>query len=190
MDIKVVQLNKKFGEKLVLNNLNLTFKKGQIYCLMGASGIGKTTLLNILMGFEQQDSGELMGLKGKQIAAVFQEDRLIEHYDAIKNIKLVCGKNISENEIIHELEAVGLKDVLEKPVSLFSGGMRRRVAIVRAVLAESDLILMDEPFKGLDQDLKLRVIQYVKQKIEGKTMILVTHDRREADLLAAKVFEL
>ena len=109
MDIKVVQLNKKFGEKLVLNNLNLTFKMGQIYCLMGASGIGKTTLLNILMGFEQQDSGELMGLKGKQIAAVFQEDRLIEHYDALKNIKLVCGKYISENEIIHELEAVGLK---------------------------------------------------------------------------------
>ena len=114
MDIKVVQLNKKFGEKLVLIILILHLRRVR-FIVLWVPPVLVRRLLNILMGFEQQDSGELMGLKGKQIAAVFQEDRLIEHYDAIKNIKLVCGKNISENEIIHELEAVGLKGCFRNP---------------------------------------------------------------------------
>jgi NitT/TauT family transport system ATP-binding protein len=190
MEVRLIHLSKKFNEKELFNDLNITFQEGRINCLMGASGIGKTTLINILMGFVKQDKGEVQGIKGRSIAAVFQEDRLIEHWDALKNVKLVCEKNVSIEQIKQELYRVGIEEVQGKPVNKFSGGMRRRVAIVRAMLANSDLLILDEPLKGLDESLKLQVIEYVKEKAMGKTMIVVTHDKEEVQLLNASLITL
>jgi NitT/TauT family transport system ATP-binding protein len=124
------------------------------------------------------------------MTAVFQEDRLIEHWDAIKNIKLVCDKTVTTEQIRQELKKVGIEDSQNQPVRSFSGGMRRRVALIRAMIAKFDILLLDEPFKGLDEALKKRVAEYVKQKTAGKTVIVVTHEKAEAELLGAKLVTL
>ncbi len=185
MAIELIHISKRFDDHVLFEDLNLSFIEGEINCLMGASGSGKTTLLQLLMGLVRPDAGELRGISGKKIAVVFQEDRLIEHFDAIRNIKLVCDKQITEQRIEEELKLVGIEEYANKTVNLFSGGMRRRVAIVRAILATSDIILLDEPFKGLDELLKNQVMDYVQQKTAGKTVILVTHDKEEAQRLQA-----
>jgi NitT/TauT family transport system ATP-binding protein len=157
---------------------------------MGASGKGKTTIINIILGLIKPDTGKVLGCKDCMIAAVFQEDRLIEHWDAVKNVKLVCEKSISTDKIVQELQRVGLEEYRDKPVKDYSGGMRRRVALVRAMLAKSDILIFDEPFKGLDDLLKRQVIHYVKQYTQGKTVIVVTHDKEEVNLLEANLVSL
>ena len=187
MDIRLINIYKEFNGVTVLSNLNLTIKEGVISCIMGASGSGKTTLANILMGLVKPEEGEVQGLKGLKISTVFQEDRLIEHWDAVKNVLLVCGKDNTEAEVRDHFHKVGLEDITNKPVRSFSGGMRRRVAIVRAIIAESNLVLLDEPFKGLDEALKLKVITYLREQTAGKTVIIITHDAEDAELLGAEI---
>ena len=148
---------------------------------MGPSGCGKTTLLNILMGFLQPDKGTVTGIP-EQKSAVFQEDRLCEPFSAVSNIRMVCKRDVDIQTIKNHLAYVGIKEnSINLPVSELSGGMRRRVAIVRAILAESKIIFMDEPFKGLDADTKQIVIQYVKEHTRDKTVVLVTHSPEEVN---------
>ncbi|NLO10291.1 MAG: ABC transporter ATP-binding protein [Clostridiales bacterium] len=187
MDIKVNSICKSFSGQQVLDRITMSFSEGFITCIMGASGVGKTTLAYILMGLLRPDSGEIIGLSGKKIAAVFQEDRLIEHWDAIKNIMLVSKKDMTKEEARRNLQGIGLTEYEGKPVNALSGGMRRRVAIVRALLSEYDLLIMDEPFKGLDEELKVQAINYVKENTKGKTRIIITHDREEVALLEANL---
>ena len=190
MDIRLLNVTKSFEDKVVLKDVNIMIPEGRRICLMGASGAGKTTLLNLIMGLTEPDSGEILGREGIRIAAVFQEDRLIEHWDAVRNIKLVCDKSISTDEIKAELHKVGLDDVQGKPVSRLSGGQRRRVSLIRAMLAKSSLLIMDEPLKGLDSGLKVQVIEYIKQNTKNKTILIVTHDMEEAQLLEADIRQL
>lgn len=178
MDIRLLNVSKEFDQKKVLENIDICFIEGKINCIMGASGIGKTTIIHILLGLIEPDSGIMEGIQNKKLAAVFQEDRLIEQWNAIKNIQIVNDK-LGEEYLKKELHLVGLGDDLNKPVVELSGGMRRRVAILRALLADSDIVIMDEPFKGLDERLKKYMLDYVKLKTEGKTVILVTHDIKE-----------
>ncbi len=187
MDIKVNSICKSFKEQQVLNNISMSFLEGSITCIMGASGVGKTTLAYIIMGLLEADSGEIIGLSGKRISAVFQEDRLIEHWDALKNIKLVSNKDVNIEKVERHLREIGLTEYEGKPVKALSGGMRRRVAIVRALLSEYDILIMDEPFKGLDEGLKKQAINYVKKNTKEKTLIIITHDRDEVDMLDAKL---
>lgn len=189
MDLQLVHISKAFGQKQVLNNINITFHEGQIHCLLGASGIGKTTVLNLLMGICKPDEGMIIGQQG-QISAVFQEDRVIEHWDAFKNVRLVCRKSITDTEIEQNFKKVGLIDIKGKPVNALSGGMRRRVAIVRSMLADGNLILMDEPFKGLDMECKRQVIEYIKEEAKGKTLIVVTHEAEDVVQLEAEIIQL
>jgi len=187
MDIMMNNIHKSFKGQQVLNNLTMSFLEGKITCVMGASGAGKTTLAYILMGLLVADSGEIIGVQGKKISAVFQEDRLIEHWDAIKNILLVSPKDVTKEIVRQSLEEIGLTEYEGKPVKSLSGGMRRRVAIVRALLSEYDILLMDEPFKGLDEELKRQVISYVKEKSKDKTVIIITHDKEEVAILEAEL---
>ena len=187
MDIKLININKSFKGQQVLRNVNMTFPKGRITCIMGASGTGKTTLANILMGLQEADSGEIHGLQDKKISAVFQEDRLIEHWDAIKNILLVCQAEVTKEMVDEELKNIGMAEYEGKAVKALSGGMRRRVALVRATLSDYDVLIMDEPFKGLDEALKKLVINYIKKKTKDKTVIIITHDKEEVALLDANV---
>lgn len=188
MDITLKHINKSFGTLSVLKDFNLTIKEHTITCIMGPSGCGKTTLLHILLGLHSIDSGEITGLDDKVPAVVFQENRLFEQQDAFTNIRAICNRTLTNQQIALEFDRIGLKDYENKPVSELSGGMKRRVAILRALMAEDcNLILMDEPFKGLDEALKFQVMQYVKEKTQGKTVIFVTHDKEESDALDAQL---
>ena len=190
MDIIIKDLSKSYKKNIVFNNLNLKIKENKTTCIMGASGVGKTTLLRILLGLEKSDSGSIEGLEGKKITAVFQENRLVENINSIKNIQLVCEKPLSTKKISHELDQVGLNGFELHPINQLSGGMKRRVAIVRGLIGDFDIIIMDEPFKGLDIELKDKVIEYVKDKTKNKTVIIVTHDINEVKKLNANKIHL
>lgn len=176
MDIELINISKKYKDSTVFNNYSYTFKENHITFIMGQSGCGKTTLLRVLMGLESY-IGEIKGLENKRISAVFQENRLCENLTIKTNIKLVCDK--SDSVIEKYLEKVDLKGQLNKSVQELSGGMKRRVAILRALLYDFDLLILDEPFKGLDMDTKEKVINLLKEKIKGKTVLIVSHDINE-----------
>lgn len=185
-DIILSGISKSFGGKNILNSLSLTVKGGEINCISGPSGCGKTTLLRIIAGLEKADSGTAAGIPDK-ISFVFQEDRLCEDFSAVSNVRLVTGGTMTKKQIGEHLSEVGLENDMGKKVRDFSGGMKRRVAIVRAVCYDAPLIIMDEPFKGLDSGLKIRMMDYVKKYSAGKTLICVTHSADEAVYLGGNM---
>ncbi|HIW39498.1 MAG TPA: ATP-binding cassette domain-containing protein [Candidatus Eubacterium pullicola] len=181
--IKIDELNKSFGDTAVFKEFSAEFEDGSVTCIMGSSGIGKTTLLRILMGLEDYDDGHITGLENKTMAAVFQEDRLCENLTVSANIRMTGGKDekgISEQEVVKYLEIIGMKDMAGKQVSELSGGMKRRVAILRAVLADRDVVFFDEPLKGLDPETEKKVMETIVPLLSGKTVLWVTHREDEA----------
>ncbi len=192
MDIVIENLSKSYNGKKVLDSVSLTFPENSFTCLMGKSGIGKTTLLNILMGLEKAESGSITGLYDKRISVVFQENRLCHNITALLNIKMVIKKGAAlTDDIIKEyLNKIGLGAELKKPVREYSGGMKRRVAILRALLADFDLLIMDEPLKGLDDATKQQVIDIIKELTKDKTVIMTTHDDSEAEAFNAQIISL
>lgn len=188
--IKAVNIRKAFGDNAVLDGFSHEFSDGKVTAVIGRSGCGKSTLLNILMGLMPPDSGEVVFPEKRNISAVFQENRLCENLTASANIRLVTGKRLSKAEIASELAKVGLGGCENKPVRSLSGGMKRRTALIRALLAEYDVLFLDEPFKGLDMDTKRNVMNYCKEKIKGKTVVLVTHDMDECEFLADETVRL
>ncbi len=187
--VRLINISKSFGNKEIFRDFSCSFEHGNKYCIMGESGCGKTTLLNMLMSVVTPDSGEISGVP-HNISAVFQEDRLCESFSAVGNILAVTGNKVPEEEIIYCLSELGLSGNENVPVSTLSGGMRRRVAIARALLAESELILLDEPFTGLDDETKETVIKVILVYTKGKTLVAVTHDRSDAELLCAEILRL
>lgn len=186
MDIVISELSKSYGDNIVLDEFSAVIPENKMTFIMGPSGCGKTTLISILMGLADMDSGTITGVPLLK-SAVFQEDRLCESFNAVSNVRLACEKRTKNKEIISHLEKIGLKDNLYKPVIELSGGMRRRVAVVRAIMARSDIIFMDEPFKGLDDKTKAKTMQYVAENTKNKTVIIVTHDIDEANCLGGKI---
>lgn len=190
MNIIITDLCKTFDDNEVLKNVNITLKDNSIYCLMGASGIGKTTLLRILMGLEHADSGSISGIDTKSISCMFQEDRLIPDLSAIDNVRIVLrGKN-NRAEVRNNLLSILPDDSLDMPVSSLSGGMKRRVALARALSYPGKLIILDEPFTGLDKDTKLNVIDYILKMRNNRTLLIATHGTDDTNLLGAEIIKL
>ena len=185
MDIKVDHVSKAYGEQQILRDLCCVFPEGKTTCIRGRSGCGKTTLIRLLLGLDIPDKGKIEVISDRKISAVFQEDRLCENLSAASNIRLVCIETITDRELEEAYKAVALTEVWQKPVRELSGGMRRRVSILRALLAESDCVIMDEPLRGLDEKTKAKTIDYILKKTEGKTLIFVTHEEKEAVWLKA-----
>ena len=186
--IELINVKKSFGDKHVLNNFSAIFFEGA-NCLMGDSGIGKTTITNLLLGLIKAESGEIKGIQNKRINCVFQENRLIEELSAVKNMLLVCGKEKSV-EAMALLCQMGLEDSTHCPVSTLSGGMKRRVAIARALINPADIYIFDEPFKGLDDTRKDSVIDIIKNRTQNAVSIFITHDFSEAQALNARVINM
>lgn len=198
MLVEMKHIKKSYGDQKILTDFSISIKEREKVCLMGASGIGKTTILRILAGLVKPDSGQISGLQGKKISMVFQEERLLDWTDAFENVALVLnqkkfgkGKKTRKAAIADflqkEFDAVGLHDYKEKPVSQLSGGMRRRIAIVRALCAEGELLLLDEPFTGLDAATKAQTAEYLKSRAAERAVVMVTHDLQEAAQMGARV---
>ena len=180
--MKIQHLCKSFDGKTVLDHVSLTLESGGTACLMAPSGRGKTTLLRCIAGLETPDSGQITDLP-ERIAYVFQEDRLCDGFSAVDNIRLVTGKALGEGEIRRHLEELGLAGSLDQPVRELSGGMRRRVVISRAVCFGADLLLLDEPFKGLDDEARQQTADYILRHRGAAAILCVTHDREDAAAL-------
>lgn len=186
MLIQFKDITKIYDGKKVLDRINLsidTVSDSRDVLLKGPSGIGKTTLLRIMAGIENSDSGSIEitmgeaagGGKKLRIGMVFQENRLLEQFSAVENVTCVDSM-ISRTRAVEELKKVLEEEALDKPVRELSGGMQRRVAIVRAMLPASDLLIMDEPLTGLDPETKDRVIRYIMENKGRRPLIMASHD--------------
>ncbi len=178
------------GEHPVLVDFCMEIPDGGAIAVMGASGSGKTTLLRILLGLEKPNSGEILGLNNKRFAAVFQEDRLLQHRTARQNVEIpLIGTQIGKTNV-HKIAGTALRDVElngfeDFSVRELSGGMCRRVALARAIaFARSglgrDAAILDEPLKGLDNAMKKRIVPRFIDAFA--TRVIITHDENEAEL--------
>lgn len=188
MKIELKHIAKSFNGLPVLRDINLTFRDGGCYCLMSPSGSGKTTLLRILMGLEQPDEGTLeVDIEPAAVSAVFQEDRLCESFSPLENVMMCAGRSIKASLVRQEMEKLLPAKCLDRPVSTLSGGMKRRVAVYRALLTPSDVLVMDEPFTGMDEELKHSVIAYIREKQAGRILILSTHQEEDVKLIGGEL---
>ena len=172
--IKATGLYKVFGEKILFNDLSFEIGKIGLYVVSGVSGIGKTTLLRIISGLEQSDSGTLE-VNGK-ISYVFQENRLFPWLTLEKNLSLT---SVSQKKYLEIIEFLGLSNDIGLHPFQMSGGMQRRAEIARAFSANSDIILVDEPFSGLDEENVKLVAKLIEETAREKCVILVSHDHHE-----------
>ena len=191
MSLELRNVRKAYGEHVVLDGFSHVFADGGITCVLGRSGCGKTTLLRLIAGLEKPDAGEIAGVPSSGISMVFQEDRLPPQLTAAGCLKCVLRRESGRDARIDDaLRALGLGDAPDQPVKEFSGGMRRRVALARALLYPSPLVLLDEPFKGLDDATRTRAIAFAKPLLKGRTTVLVTHDPRDAEALGGAILRL
>lgn len=173
-EIRVQNLCKTYGDHVVLHNLSFTAGVG-VTRILGRSGAGKTTLLRILLGLDQPDSGSLFGTNCRW-AAVFQEDRLLGHLDAEDNLRFALGSVYNAAAAKTLLGELGLADVGSKPICEYSGGMKRRLALARALLAPSDALILDEPFTGLDEENRSIALRCILHAAQTKPVLLASHE--------------
>lgn len=177
-------ISKRYGSTAVYENFSLSLEEGKITCLLGASGCGKTTLLNMLAGLTPYE-GKIENVPPR-VSYIFQEERLLPNLTVRQNVALVLGKHADDGKISEILAKVELTGKENAYPSELSGGQRQRVSVARAFAYPSGLILMDEPFSSLDTALKIRLVDVFVRlwKEERRTAVFVTHDAEEAYMLA------
>ena len=187
--LEISHLTKRFGEKTLFEDLDLTLTAPAV--LWAPSGWGKTTLLRILMGLETPTSGTVQGV-GK-VSAVFQEDRLCPQLTAVENVALVLPGPMDQykKQIEMDFQQLGLDGAaLSLPARKLSGGQKRRAALLRALWAESDTLLLDEPFTGMDPETMKKAAALLKARCQDRNVLLATHDREAIEALGWEVIEL
>lgn len=190
--IDIGHVAKTFDHKEALDDFSLVMEPGSVTALMGPSGIGKTTVARILAGLEKMDEGEISIQGDKSISYLFQEDRLIPWLNIYDNMAFsFLGTGVDEKTpsiIMKMAKDLEIDDVLWKLPSQLSGGMSHRVALGRTLLADANTVILDEPFRGLDADLKERIIARIwKPSLEEKTVFLISHNEEDSSKLAGKV---
>lgn len=174
-----------YGEKRVLDNFNLSVKQGEKVCLFGESGSGKTTVLRLIASLETADSGQI--IIGGKLSVVFQEDRLLPFKTVIENIAAVNGDTDKCEEL---LKAFSLYEYKDKYPRSLSGGMKRRIAIIRALSRDFDVLILDEAFNGIDRENIEKIVQIINENTKDKTLIMVSHSEWEAEILGAKIVKI
>lgn len=186
MSICLENVSFAYEQTLVLNKVTWHLPNKGVLCLWGASGCGKTTALRLLAGLEKPSSGKVSGVG--RVAMVFQEDRLLPWRTALENVALVGADTEKARDLLATL-GLSEEETVAYPVHL-SGGQQRRVALARALAAESDLLLLDEPFNGLDEGTWQDVVPLIRQAAEKRPVVLVTHIREQVLALNAAVVHL
>lgn len=175
--LELWQVNKRFAEKVILDGFSCRFAPGEVTCLLGPSGCGKTTLLRVAAGLLAPDAGLVRRQKGLRASYVFQEDRLLPWVGALKNLTAV---GMGEEAARKALDQVGLGSEAHTLPEALSGGMRRRLAIARALAFGGDIFFLDEPLRGLDFATAEPVLRAMGAALAGKTGLLITHNLEEA----------
>ena len=184
IELKNVSIS--FGGEPIITDFNAKIDIG-ITALCGASGIGKTTLLRVIAGLQKHE-GEIIGTKDKKIAVAFQDYRLFPGLSAKDNIALCKAPSIDLEKLLLDLQ---VQDFADKKPSELSGGMEARVSLGRALGNDADIILLDEPFSALDSELKQVLAKNILPYLKGKTVIIVTHNQEDLELLKpAKIIEI
>lgn len=211
--LSIHHLSKHFGTLEIFNRRDFSFSSEKPWCIMAASGFGKTTLFRILLGLEKAEEGEILIsddfcdkdgisanalkehrisanlLKELRISAVFQENRLCETLSPVDNL-LLAVPELNRQTAEQELSLLLPAECLNRPVSTLSGGMKRRAALVRAVCFSGTILLMDEPFTGLDEDTKQEAARYILSRRRGRLFIFSSHQEEEGRLLGAEILRL
>lgn len=186
--LKLTNICHSYDGQAVLENVNLTILPGQRIALMGPSGVGKTTLLRIAMGTLKPSLGTVENTFSKT-AVLFQEPRLLPWRTAAENVNLVLGDSHATLETARaHLEQLGLGDAADKYPEELSGGMQQRTALARALAYGGDLLILDEPFKALDEALRLQVM--AKVAATDAAILLVTHEESEAAALGCEILRI
>ena len=197
--ITVEHVTKRFGQATVLNDINVSFEKGKIHGLIGRNGSGKTVLMKCICGFVPVTEGKII-VNGKQIGkdidvpdnigAIIETPGFIPHYSGYKNLKVLAELNgkIDRGQIIHTMELVGLNPNLRRPIKKYSLGMRQRLGIAQAIMEEPNLLVLDEPFNGLDAEgvLQMRKLLLGKKAL-GTTILLSSHNAEDIETLCDTV---
>lgn len=192
--IRLVNLQKKYHEQIILDGLHMTFEDHAITAILGPSGCGKTTLLKIVAGLNPADAGEITGMEDKVPGFLFQEPRLLPWMNTVQNLAFVLPKTMDRYEksrlCTEMLEAVGLAGYHQHYPSQLSGGMSQRLSIARAFIIQSDILFMDEPFQSLDIKRREQVFSLFKDLWlkHRPAVLMVTHDVQEALLLSDKMY--
>ena len=190
---KIELVKKSLGDQLILNDISIDFPDVGCTVIMGESGCGKTTLLRILAGLEKADSGIVSGFGRENVGMSFQEYRLFPTLSALENASLASplskeGAKEAATALLSRLGFTGA-DMRKKPSAL-SGGMRQRVSVARAILSEKPILLLDEPTKELDAEMRTTLLSLFKELSESRLLIIVTHVREDAEALGVTPFEL
>ena len=185
MNIEMKDICFSYDSHEIIHNFSCQLHEG-VNCLLGPSGIGKTTILYILMGLLIPTSGEIIG-RPNTMSVLFQEDRLLDRMNAIDNVQVT----------VPWMESQKIKKILSEflidqpgPVGVFSGGMKRRVALVRALITPAELLILDEPFQGLDAETRIHVIEKMKPFLLNRITVMVTHERSDTDIFGAHIIKL
>jgi len=196
MSFVINNISKSFADLEVLKNLTMQEEENRIICILGPSGAGKTTLLNIISGVIKADQGEISGFAGRNISYLFQEHRLLPWKTVAQNIDFVLKDKLNREQrlkaVSRYLDMVELTEFSSYYPSKLSGGMKQRAAIARAFAYPADILLMDEPFKGLDMQLKIALMEsFVKLwTLDRRSVFFVTHDIQEALLIGEEIYVL
>lgn len=185
--ISIENISFSYNDKSVFTDYSCSFPIGKTSVIMAPSGFGKSTLLYMISGLITPTKGSIkIPIDTPKFSFAFQDLRLIESSSVFKNITLVNSNVANTDELSDCLEALEIKSLINKKVSNLSGGEKSRVSIARALMAKYDILLLDEPFNGLDDETKLRTMKYVKEKTANKTVLLITHNKDEATFFSRK----
>lgn len=196
MPLSLRHIYKAFDGLQVLEDLTIEVEEKTLTCILGPSGSGKTTILNIIAGIIKPDAGQVVGFENRRVSYLFQETRLLKWKTVRGNLDFVLKDHlpapIRQQTISRYLQMVGLEEFQDYYPEKLSGGMKQRVAIARAFAYPADILLMDEPFVGLDIQLKLSLMNSFLKLwlVERRSAFFVTHDIQEALLLGEEIFVL
>ena len=188
--IEIRNIKKMYGGKTVIEDLSLSIPNGARIALTAPSGCGKTTLLHVIAGLTKADGGSVSGFSQNDICMLFQEVRLFPRFTALENVMAVLKGSRKERKenAMQWLKKVELtEEDADKLPDALSGGQQQRVALARALAAQCPIVLLDEPFKGLDSETKEQIYTLANRFLEDKTLILVTHDPEDAGALGCEV---
>ena len=200
--IELIHVTKKFGQELVLKEVNLTLEQGRVYGIVGNNGSGKTVLMKCICGFLIPTTG-LIQVFGSSIGqdvdfpeslgVIIETPGFLTNLTGRKNLEILAGmrRKIGPAEILQVLDKVGLDPALKKPVANYSLGMRQRLGIAQAIMEDPKLLILDEPFNGLDKHGVGEIRKLLLElKEEGKTILLASHNEEDIRILCDEVYEM